>query len=137
MDVKIVHPDHFEHYWQLAATHLEKALPEGMDIFNLDDVYSAIKDRKWVLLVAEKDGQVDGASVIYFENYPRAKAVTILLIAGKRGVKWLDALFKLIDNIAEASGCKYIIGYGRKGWARRRPDYKATYLWYIKEMQIV
>ena len=50
---------------------------------------------------------------------PNFKVLTIPYIAGDGMDEWLGELFETVKAFGQSNGCKYLEGYGRKGWQRR------------------
>ena len=102
--------------WPEAAAVLTPALIARF--YNAEDIQSRLADARMQLWVAEIDGRVRAACVTEVHNYPRCKALAVILAAGEGFGLWKDWLHDLA-TCGREMGCDLLISYGaRAGWER-------------------
>lgn len=66
---------------------------------------------------------LDGVCVSEIKVHPEFKVLAFPIIAGEDMSQWLDDLVDIARAYAKHHNCKYIEGYGRKGWLRALNEY--------------
>lgn len=106
-------------YWG----HVEPMLQRALDRFDYgsdsDDILLDIINRgRELWLIGE-----DAVAITSISTLPKFNVLDISLLAGDRINLWLDDLVIAFRNYAEATNCKYIDGFGRKGWTKKLEAY--------------
>lgn len=66
---------------------------------------------------------LEGLAVVEICQLPKFSVLDIPLLVGDNMGDWLKPLIDQLTQYAKASGCKYIDGFGRKGWTRKLEQY--------------
>jgi hypothetical protein len=103
--------------------HVEPILQRALDRFDYgsdaDDVLGdIIKGWRDLWLIGD-----DSIAITQVNRLPKFAVLDISLLAGDRIDQWLSDLVIAFTNYAEAIGCKYIDGFGRKGWTKKLEAY--------------
>lgn len=108
--------------WTAAEPYLARALDKGGGVqdWAMEDVYTMACHDQVALWGLESDGQLFGACVTTVTNYPRRRALEILLMGADddREDAWRECLEQL-RQVARTLGAGTIQGTGRPGWARK------------------
>jgi hypothetical protein len=88
----------------------------------------------WVLI--DEEGEIKGAVVTCFIEYPNKKALHIMLLGGSEGRSWKNELIDTLRAFAVDQGCDCIEASGRKGWERELKLEGAVPLWHTIEMPV-
>lgn len=73
----------------------------------------------WIIF----DDDLKGVFVTEVQIHPFFKILSVPIVAGDEMDTWLDDLVSTTVEFGRHHDCKYIEGYGRKGWVRRLSDY--------------
>jgi len=121
--------------WPEAATVLAPALELAARFYSADDIQSRLADERMQLFVFELDGRVRMACVTQVENYPRGKALSIVVVGGEGFGLWQDWLRDLAV-CAQQMGCGILRSVGRDGW-ERAAGFKKMGTAYLMEIEDV
>ncbi len=106
------------YYWGMVAPMLEAALDEGGGELDLDVVYKRLGEQYMQLLIAVEHDRILAAFVTEVVNYPKKRALRIVLAGGTGARKWREALREVMHAGAKAIGAQRIEIFGRKGWQK-------------------
>lgn len=124
VEIKLVRGEDLQLVWPHVDPYMQKAVKRQQpQLIDTDYLYSMAREGEAKLLVAMDGEEFLGAAVIRPEFWPLAKTCFIMAAGGKRGSTWLPQMTDMIEQIAILNDCKYVIGLGRKGWARATPSY--------------
>lgn len=103
--------------------HVQPMLQRALDRFDYgsdsDDILmDIINGGRQLWLISEDAIAITSVSVL-----PKFSVLDISLLAGDRIDLWLGDIVIAFNNYAEAIGCKYIDGFGRKGWTKKLEAY--------------
>jgi hypothetical protein len=109
--------------WPEALAVLVPALAQSglRGRFTPDDFLSRLTDERMQLWVFEIGGDVAAACITEVFDYPRAKALRIIAVAGEGYQLW-PHWFSDVRRWAKAIGCRFMESSGRDGWARVMKD---------------
>ena len=97
-------------------------IPRMKDRFRAADVRRELADGSWQAW-AFIDGQVEGVLLTTIQQFPLARELHLIGIAGNRMDEWV-AQMPAIENFAHDNGCDRVVMLGaRKGFAKIFPDY--------------
>lgn len=65
----------------------------------------------------------EGYAITRINNLPQFSVLDVSLLAGHNMGDWLEPLIDQLHMYAKALGCKYMDGFGRKGWTRKLEKY--------------
>lgn len=106
-------------YWHHVAPILQRALDRFDYGSDTDDILmDIINGGRELWLIGE-----DAVAITSISRLPKFSVLDISLLAGDRIDLWLDDLVIAFTNYAEAAGCKYVDGFGRKGWTKKLEAY--------------
>lgn len=118
--------------WPGVAHLIERAvLRTGLSSFG--EIEADVLAARALLWLAYSDGKTEAAVVTQITKNDCGKVCTIVACGGKVARRWVH-LTSEIESYAKAEGCGIVRIFGRKGWARLMPAYKATHV--ILERQI-
>ena len=122
--------------WDDVVKILEPAVKTAKGKLSVKDVYDYISEgfyELWVVMDGKKMIAVITTRVI---EYPERRALAMDFIGGTRMKEWLPMVQDVISRYAKDHNCKYLEGYGRKGWGRWLGKYgwKPDYIAYKMEL---
>lgn len=104
--------------WEEVSPLLEKALARSNGEMWLEDVYDRCKDNRMNLLIAVIEKAIVAAFVTEVVDYPRKRALRLVLGGGAHLKEWGPHLNEFMEIGAKAIGADLIEVHGRKGWMR-------------------
>jgi hypothetical protein len=116
-----VDPKQVHLIWYEVAHWIKRAMERG-DLGRFDAVQDDVLNGR-ALLWLVYDGQIIGAAVTQIGFTERTKACVIVACGGKG--EW-PHLIETIEKYARAEGCDAVRIFGRTGWARKLPTYRAA-----------
>ena len=105
--------------------HIKRAL-KHQDMYNLTDIKENIRQGRLHIW-----GGKDSVIITHFIEYPRYKALNMLIGAGD--YKELEKMFSSVKIFAKQFGCKKIFLGGRKGWLRKIKHLGFEKLYFIEK----
>tara|TARA_Y100000004_G_scaffold146610_1_gene167537 strand:+ start:689 stop:1129 length:441 start_codon:yes stop_codon:yes gene_type:complete len=130
--------DYASAIWPNVARVLEKSVFTAKGKYEVDDVLDCILKDELVLWVVidTADDEVVAAITTRLIEYPQGNAMAMDWIGGTRMKEWLSMAQESISRYARDHKCKYLEGYGRKGWDRwlRKYGWKPDYIAYKMEL---
>jgi hypothetical protein len=120
----IVEPAYVNATWPLAEKYIKDALdsadlagvPKEHHLYTLEHVQAYVASGNWQLLIALEDGQVLGAAVVSYINYPLHRVAYIVAIGG-RLITNKDT-FTQLKSILKGCGATLLQGHGRPAIVR-------------------
>lgn len=105
----------WDHYAPMLARVFER-----FDLgYSTDDVLlDVIKQRKQLW-----DLGGEACAVVNVCKMPQFSVLEVPLLAGDNIDQWLPDLVENLKMVARDNGCKYVDGFGRKGWTRKLEQY--------------
>ena len=129
---------HAKIMWPNVAKVLEKSVFTAKGKYEVNDVLDCILKDELVLWVVldTTDDEVVAAITTRLIEYPQGNAMAMDWIGGTRMKEWLFMAQESISRYARDHKCKYLEGYGRKGWNRwlRKYGWKPDYIAYKMEL---
>ena len=129
---------HAKIMWPNVAKVLEKSVFTAKGKYEVNDVLDCILKDELVLWVVldTTDDEVVAAITTRLIEYPQGNAMAMDWIGGTRMKEWLSMAQESISRYARDHKCKYLEGYGRKGWNRwlRKYGWKPDYIAYKMEL---
>ncbi len=98
---------------------VEPEITRAIERFDIGEGVEHIRER-----LINRDQQLwicnggDGVCISEIKICPDFKILAFPIIAGKNMNEWLDDLVVIAKAYAKHHQCKYIEGYGRKGWLK-------------------
>ena len=130
--------EHLSLFWADASKVLEKSVATAKGKFKIKDILPRLTDGSMVLWVVidPETTKVIAAITTRVIEYPQAKSLAMDWIGGTRMKDWLPMAQESISRYAKEHKCKYLEGYGRKGWDRwlRKYGWKLDYIAYKMEL---
>jgi hypothetical protein len=106
-------------HWDRVAPILQRALDKFDYGSDSDDILSDImRGGRELWLVGD-----DAVAITSVSRLPKFAVLDISLLAGDRIDLWLNDLVIAFSNYAKTVGCKYIDGFGRRGWTKKLEAY--------------
>jgi hypothetical protein len=105
-------------FWGKAGQLLQRGIDNGAGELLLEDVYSRLQSQHMHLLLALDGQEILAAFVTEVVNYPRKRALRIVLAGGKSPERWKHQLREILHIGAKAIGATSVEVFGRPGWAR-------------------
>jgi hypothetical protein len=126
-------------WWPRVSRLVADALAHGGECYSLDDILSAIKQRDMQLWVVHEDDELKAVCVTEIRQWPQAKILTAIIVAGHDMQNWVHALDDTLTRYAVAHGCKAIEAHGRKGWRPTLSElgWRDVVVTYVKEINYV
>ena len=105
-------------FWGKAGQLLQRAIDEGAGELLIEDVYERLQSQQMHLLLALDGQKILAAFVTEVVNYPRKRALRIVLAGGETPERWKHQLREILHIGAKAIGATSVEVFGRPGWAR-------------------
>lgn len=118
--IKILSADEVVVNWGRIEPHLVRVLAQfdyGSDPEHI--LLDAVNGRREIWQIAD----YDAIAVTEICTLPKFSVLDISLVCGDNMDTWLEPLLDQLTQYAKASGCRYIDGFGRKGWTRKLEKY--------------
>jgi hypothetical protein len=103
-------------WWPFVAHWIDAALAHGGDMYSKDDILEAIKCRDMQMWIIHCDDELKAVCVTGIRQWPQAKVLTAIIVAGNDMPHWVFALDDTLTRYALEHGCKALEAHGRKGW---------------------
>lgn len=117
--IRTIHGPDAAAYWGHAQPMLQRALDRFDYGSDSDDILmDIINGGRQLWLIGE-----DAIAITSICTLPKFSVLDISLLAGDRIDLWLDDLVIAFRNYAGVMNCKYIDGFGRKGWTKKLEAY--------------
>lgn len=118
-----VPPNQVDRLWP-EVSHLIKRAMERGDLGTFESVEHDVLEGKALLWLAWIWPNIAGTVVTKISRSEKSKVCTIIACGGEDVMEWLF-LLEDIENYARAEGCDVVRIFGRKGWMRWLPEYRA------------
>lgn len=119
--------------WQRCRAWIEAAL-KRTGFYDIEDIEKAVASGEMIFWPGEH-----GAAVTEFVTYPNGKALNVFAGGGDTN----ESLQEFVDRFepcfvtwAKASDCRWVIGYGRKGWEKVLKASGYDLLWCVMKKNI-
>ena len=129
--------DHIPYVWPKIEPFLAKSLKfddcaryQAVDVFEL--LLQGGSRRLWIAFDTERQ-EFDGAAVTEIIQSPRCRECRAWLVGGKNLRLWQDEMRAMIEAYAQAEGCQFVTGSGRRGWTRM-PGYESAGILFQKAL---
>lgn len=112
--------------WGRIGDLVDRALAVDDGKYNKESVYRQLINSAYQLWVVHSPQPIAFfiTSVIQADN---GKELVVHWAAGERSDDWLP-WFSGVERWAASIGCERVRIYGRKGWQKKMPDYRAKYV---------
>lgn len=131
-----VQTDELEGLWPSVLPWLEGLIEEvSLARMTPDDWKKRIEENEAQLFVvwADLERKPLAVFVTQMDDYPRARVLSIPLLAGRERKRW-EHLLHDVEAWARRSGCTQVEIPGRPGWGRIYPEYEARHVVFVKEL---
>lgn len=119
IQASIVPKEHVDAVWKDVEGYLKGAADYTYGRFDVDDIYDSIVQYDSDLWIAfEVDGDILGAVVTRFVDYPRKRFLSMDFTGGVQLKKWKQEMLELLQKWAYDNYCEGIESAGRPGWGR-------------------
>jgi hypothetical protein len=129
--VRGIQPREVEAHWPRLAPLIERGLCFAGGCFGLADVRRSLIEGRRQLWVDWPE--IRCALVTEQFDYPLKRVLHVFLVAGRLPRDW-RAIWAGIERWARSQGCAAVEIRGRPGWARHLNDYRATMIFFSKEL---
>ena len=125
--------------WSKVADIMKRSVKTAEGKYKVEDLYPEIMDNQivlWIVADHDRDDEIIAAITTRLIEYPQGNSMAMDWIGGKRMKDWLPMAQESISRYARDHKCKYLEGYGRKGWDRwlRKYGWKPDYIAYKMEL---
>jgi len=103
-------------WWPKVSHWVADALAHGGECYSPEDILNAIYQRDMQLWVIHCDDELKAVCVTGIRQWPQAKVLTAIIVAGHDMAHWVCALDDTLTRYALEHGCKALEAHGRKGW---------------------
>jgi hypothetical protein len=117
--------------WPAVEPLLTPALKRGGEM-TMQGLVEALRDGRFVLWLAWS-GRLEAAAVTEVADTIAGRVCCIVACGGRDRARWLDLRADL-ETYARRAGCVRMRIYGRKGWLRALPDFRAARVILEKEL---
>lgn len=105
--------------WPSLLPHIDSALAYSAGEYEAQDLLDLAIDSKAQLWAAIGNSEILGAACSQVVDYPRARILYVLTMAGREFRNWVGLATAEAERFAKTQGCDLIRINGRAGWARR------------------
>jgi hypothetical protein len=134
--ISLVPPQFLDDAWEHVKDYIEVAVEQTDGRYTIEDAYTLVKERGYLLWVALGEHEMKGAVITCFLHYPRKKALHIMFLGGAEGRAWKEAMLKMLQRFAKDQSCDIIEASGREGWSRVLKQDGFTPLWHTFELPV-
>jgi len=125
--------------WPKVSEIMERSVKTAEGKYKVEDLYPEIMDNQivlWIVADHDRDDEIIAAITTRLIEYPQGNSMAMDWIGGTRMKDWLPMAQESISRYAKDHKCKYLEGYGRKGWDRwlRKYGWKPDYIAYKMEL---
>ncbi len=125
--------------WTKVSDIMERSVKTAEGKYKVEDLYPEIVDNQivlWIVADHDRDDEIIAAITTRLIEYPQGNSMAMDWIGGKRMKDWLPLAQERISHYAKIHNCKYLEGYGRRGWDRwlRKYGWKPDYIAYKMEL---
>lgn len=114
-----VHSDDIERLWPAVCPLVQRVLDRYDFGFDADYIKAKLLNRDMQLWVCAGDAIAITEIIVL----PQFKVLGVPVIAGEGLKDWLPDLVETLKAFGKDHGCKYMDGYGRKGWLKALDKY--------------
>ena len=131
--------EYLDAVWSKVADLMRRSVKTAEGKYEVEDLYPSIMNNEivlWIIADHDKDDEIIAAITTRLIEYPQGNSMAMDWIGGKRMKDWLPMAQESISRYAKEHKCKYLEGYGRKGWDRwlRKYGWKPDYIAYKMEL---
>lgn len=114
--------------WPLVEKFVEDALAWGEDDYTLDQTKQNLADGKWMLVIAVRNEEVIGASVVNIYNMPNDRVAFVIAMGGR--LICSEDTYNQFCGLLKSFGATKIQGVAREAVARlwKRFGFKERYI---------
>lgn len=116
IQVQIVLPDQIYTVWDEVKPLIEASLDVGFGYTTIDQVKLLLTKGTQTLLLAVDDGQIAGAMVVEFVNYPNERVIFLVELGGKAVVD--QSVLDQVENWARQNGATRMCAWADDARAR-------------------
>jgi hypothetical protein len=134
-----IDPARVHEFWPYVSPLIRAAMERGgiTDFGSVAAAISAGRALVWIAIAhleGERPGMtIKAAAVTELSTVNGARFCTVVACGGRDRAEWLPLLAGL-ERYARAESCKAMRIFGRRGWERLLPDYKAARVLLEKEL---
>ncbi len=113
--IKMIDPAELYLVWDIAKEEIKRPLglfDYGSDLDDIRDDIMTGHRQLWQI------GD-DAWAITSLSNTNQFRTLDIQLLAGSNMDQWLESFFERMQEFGKEWNCKYMDGFGRKGWARK------------------
>jgi len=114
--------------WPLVEKFIENALAWGEDDYTLDQTKQNLADGKWMLVIAVRNEEVIGASVVNIYNMPNDRVAFVIAMGGR--LICSEDTYNQFCDLLKSFGATKIQGVAREAVAKlwKRFGFKERYI---------
>lgn len=114
MSIRYVNVWELDKVWPTASPMVQIALDTGQGEMNADQARYALSKGLADLFICENDGQITGAVLVEFQNYPNYRLANVIATGGRGLVKEWEEFKRLLKT----AGASYVEGHCHDSVAR-------------------
>lgn len=107
--------------WETVLPYLEKVFERSPIPINKDRLYLEIAEDRMKLFLCTEGTKLKGASIFVVEDYLGIKVLNAYALAYDPDYTEQEKDIEQALIMAKQLGCEYMIGYGRRGFAKTMP----------------
>lgn len=137
MRATLIPEDHVVRMWPRVLPFMERAAEYTYGRYDANDILDSIvqyNHHLWVAFTAS--GEVKGAVVTVFKQYPKKKCLDLTFVGGDDGLEWKAPMLRMLQHWARDNECEGIESSGRLGWGRALKDDGYKFLWQTYELPV-
>jgi hypothetical protein len=119
-----IDPAQVHEFWPYVAPLIKAAMQKGR-LSDYADVEHSVRNGNALLWIAWNGETIKAAAVTELGVANGEKFCTVVACGGHERRQWLHLLAGL-ETYGKAEGCAAMRMYGRRGWLRLLPEYRAT-----------
>lgn len=106
-------------WWGHASQFIVKALKNGYGEMSAEDIHTLLEYEKCILLLAIKNAKTLAGLVLFLDEKPLLRELTVLTAAGEEIDEWLPEIMSALVAIGNEQQADAIMIHGRRGWVRK------------------
>ena len=119
-----IDPQQVAQFWLYVGPLIKSAMEKGR-LSDYADVEHSVRNGSALLWIAWNGEKIKAAAVTELGQANGEKFCTIVACGGSERGRWLHLLAGL-EAYGKAEGCVAMRVYGRRGWLKLLPEYRAT-----------
>ena len=128
--------EYLDDKWQYIKPILNKAVCLSPRKIDIEDVYTASKQRADLVWTVEEEDKVIAVVTTRMIYYPKGYAMAVDFVGGKRMKEWLDMVHNTLEAHAKHNNCIHLEAFGRRAWGKylEKLSWYPAYITYHKDL---